>query len=778
MEAECDEPRAAGFRYAKNKYITFVNETNAYYSSLENNRRFYLESYWEADALIRFNGWLSSQALKSKSRYGIYKTVRQVMDMAYALRVIDTIVYHAPMFKGVSETKERSAYTDEEQEIINAAVAKWMSLSVSVLRGYQPIGQGVPYRRKNYLPPISVDGQLYGIAEASLAFGVAHGTITLRIEQGWTPRQSIGLDPSPSAPSLNWTFNGVVYQSMAAISKRFGIATSVIRYRIKTGWTPEQIVGLVQAPERDFSKLTGKATPTIVGEQVFSSLKEASRHYSIDYRVLKQRLHQGWSIGEAFGLDKREPSGLKITIEGVAYKSISAAAVAYGIASGTLALHLRKGYSPEQAVGVVPRQVPQNDERALLWSFENEYNCDAYDMLTDFNRRKLSAVGSEKKLRKLFSRWGVWPYVDDRLVMPLAVEMGMLTGLNVEALKTLEIDSYQVSHRLTGQPVITYRKKRSGSATRSEDRELHLPVLELEDLYIDESVAEKITRLVQLILAITSKIRSDAPSEISRRLFIFEDVELSRKTGERVVVPLDPKRKAGHWYRRFCKEEGLNNIFGHGFNFNISRCRPTLATNMVLAGADMFQVQVALGHESIQTTATYLDEQRLKPAFNRTVSEALERISRRSVDLQHVEQMPEVPSVGCNGCGNQGFHETLSGCGCSNPYSPSEHVRLVTKHKEGSVCRFWNMCLLCDSAVITESSLPKLIVYRTRVAAALDEDSLAIRARKELFRDVIKLVDGILQSDVIFPASVIEKARCLAATMDDLLVDQLIYQGL
>jgi hypothetical protein len=457
---------------------------------------------------------------------------------------------------------------------------------------------------------------------------------------------------------------------------------------------------------------------------------------------------------------------------------MSAAAVAYGIDHGLVRLRLSKGYSPEQAVGVVPIHVLQKDERALLWVFENEYGCDAYKMLSDFSSRKLSVVCTEQGLRKLFSRWGVWPYVDDLLVMPLAVEMGMLTALNVEALKNLDIDSYQISHHLTGQPVITFRKPRSGNPTRSEDRELHLPVLELEDLYLEGAVAEKINRLVNLILAITAKIRADAPPEFSRRLFIFEDVELSRKVGKRVVVPLDPHKKAGKWYQKFCRVEGLYEIFGSGFNFNISRCRPTLATNMVLAGADLFQVQVALGHESIQTTATYLDEKRLQPAFNRTVSEALERISIRSSELKKDDKSQCVSATRVEGRGDLGFHETLSGCSCTNPYYPSINVRALTKHKDGTVCKYWNMCVFCDGSVITEASLPKLIVYQTRVGAALAEDSLAIRARKELFLDIVKLIDGILAHDVIFPASIIENARCVAATMDDLLVDQLIYQGI
>lgn len=780
VETEHDEPRAATFRYSKNKYIDFVNETHAYYPDLENDPRFYLEKHWETDALIRFNKWLSAQEIKSKTRYKLYVTVRQVMDIAYALRVIDTTVYHAPMFKGVPETRQRSAYAKREQEAINAAVAKWIGIAISVLRGYTPTGNGVPYRSIGVFPPINIAGQLYEIAEAAKEFGVDYSRITGRLRQGWTPQQAVGLEPAPGAPALHWILNGVVYQSMAAVAKAFGISSSAIIYRIKRGWTPEQVVGLTPKPEKKSSGGIASVRGAIVDGQEFKSHKAICRHYGADYQVVKARLTIGWTLREALGLDKREPYGTKIIVEDVEYQSINHAAAAYGLDHGVVGVRLRKGYSPEQAVGVVPMYVLKTDDRALLWMFEHEYGCDANAMFEDLHKRKnqLFNCCTEKGLLKLFTRWGVWPYIDDRLVIPLAVEMGMLTGLNAESLRWLEIDSFQVEHRLTGQPVITYRKVRSGTATRSEDRELHLAVLELGELYLDELVAEKIQRLMGLIIAITSKIRNDAPPELSRRLFIFQDNELSRKNGKRVIVAIDPRGKANTWYKRFCREEGLYDHFGPKFNFNISRCRPTLATNMVLAGADLFQVQVALGHESIRTTATYLDEQQMKPAFNRTVSEALKSISYRSREFQQCQQIADLTVQDDNEAWKLGFHETLSGCRCINPYRPSKSVRVATQLKEGAVCKYWNMCLLCDNAVITENSLPKLILYRVRVKAALNEGSPSIRARTDLYQDIVELIDGILEGDMIFPASVIEAAKCVAATMDDLLVDQLIYQGL
>ncbi|MBR8219650.1 site-specific integrase [Burkholderia vietnamiensis] len=673
VESECQEPYAANVRWAANKYIRFVIETNASYAELENDKRFYLSLYWEADALNRFSEWLRKQDLASKSRYSLYKIVRHVMGMAYALRIIDTIVYHTSMPKGVSETKQRSAYTEDEEEVVNESIARWVGLANNVLNGYVPSGNGIPSRpQKFHFPSMVINGKTYSVSEAAAEFGVRYWQISEKLRMGMTPAQAVGVEPSPTAASMS------------------------------------------------------------------------------------------------------------VEVEGVVFRSITAAAKHYGVPERTALARLRKGHSPEQCVGLTPLYVSRKDERALLWMFENQFECDATKMYEHIIRERWYLgqwYGCQLgRIRQLFVRWGVWPYVDDRIVLPLAAQLGMLTGLNVEALKKLRLDSFQKQHRLTGEPVLIYEKHRAVSRSRTLERELHVPVL--DELILDFDVAEKIEKLFGLVIALTARIREDAPEAIASTLFIFEDVDLSYKQGKRAIVPIEPKGKLATWYERFCADEGFHAIFGKEFRFTISRCRPTLATNLVLAGATLFDVQVVLGHASIMTTATYLDEQKLKPAFNRTVSQALSEIAKRSRDASQTEKAVERAKQQEPENEKDVFYETLSGCGCTNPFNPSDDVRAATKYVKGTVCKFWNMCIRCDSAIVTERSLPKLLVYRRRVGAVLETDSPAIRSRRELFEDTVQLIDGILEEGVVFDAPTIRQAEYQAATMDDILTDHLIYQGI
>jgi hypothetical protein len=674
FESEHQEPYAAKIRGAANKYMRFVIETNASYPELENDKRFFLSQYWEADALNRYSEWLNKQEISSKTRYSDYKLVRQVMGMAYALRIIDAVVYHTSMPKGVSETKERSAYAEDEEEVINESIARWVGLANSMLTGYRPSGKGLPFRpSKFHFPPMVINDKTYTVEEAAEQFGVEYWQISERLRMGMTPAQAVGVEPAP------------------------------------------------------------------------------------------------------------RPTLKPFEVEGMVFRSVSAAAKHYGVSASAANTRLRKGYSPEQCVGLSPLWVKRSDEQALLWMFENEFECDATKMYEHIFRNGWHLVSHYGcrlyRIRSLFVRWGVWPYVDDRIIVPLAAQLGMLTGLNVEALKKLRLDSFQRQHRLTGEPVLIYEKRRAVSGKRTLERELHVPVL--DELSLDADVADKIEKLFGLTIALTASIRADAPEAISNRLFIFEDVDLSYEQGKRAVVAIDPKKKLATWYERFCVDEGFPAIFGDKFRFTISRCRPTLATNLVLAGATLFQVQVVLGHASIKTTATYLDEQKLKPAFNSTVSQALSKIAERSREAsQTAEEDAELDTKLGPEDEKDIFYETLSGCGCTNPFNPSADVRAATKYVKGTVCKFWNMCIRCDSAIVTERSLPKLLVYRRRVGAALETHSPAIRSRRELFEDTVQLIDGILEEGVVFDAPTIRQAEYQAATMDDILTDHLIYQGI
>ena len=668
---------------AKGWYIKFLDETSAGYAELKSDPRFFLEKYWEADALIRFTNWLNKQGnyIKSKTRYTIYKLVRRVMDWAYELGITDHIVYHAAMYKGVTETNSRSSYSELEQEIVDVALNKWINHAKTVLGPYKKSGNGIPNNKQNYAP-LYINGKDYSLKQASETFGLKRDIITNRRRMGWTPEQCVGIDPAP-------LFNN--------------------------------------------------------GESRF------------------------------------------ITVEGTSWPSISQAAKHYGVDPGTAAMRLRKGATPEQAFALEPIYCKKGQFESMLYDFEERFDCDPLKMLlADRINRSNPNIFSSQDLMAFFLKIGVWPFIDKRLILPLAAELCRLTGLNAESIASLTVDSYLLKHPLTNQPCIRYVKTRSASATSSEDKELHLALLEDNEYFVQDELQAKIQEIISLTLKLTSKIRPYAIGKTANKLFIYEY--------DAWFQPYEECKRVSHiiwgngykqeqednlyaincdrWTTAFSKENNFTEILGKNFRFNLSRFRSTLINNMIKEGADIFDIQAAVGHGNVRTTANYLSEKELSPIFNKIVLPALEAIAKQKND-----DLANNSNLDADENYNTGVTETLCGISCKNAFNPSPKVRELTGHIKGTICKYWNMCLLCEQSSITENSLPKIIAYKWKLEGFLSEGKSNMLGRQALYEEIIIVIDDIIAPDHNFPESVLKEAEYLASELDDEALDHLVYQG-
>ena len=617
--------------FAKNKYIEFIAETNGYYASLADDKRFYLDRHWEYDALIRFNRWLKEQDIASLTKYGYHKIARAVLNHAYSLSLIDSVVYNEPFNKGVRETDEATAYSEEVEDSIVLALDKYVALGKSLLQPYKKVFTG-----GQYLP---------------------------------------------------------------------------------------------------------------------------HEHAAID---AYKRAQSTCSNGQ----------GAAVTLDGKQFNSYSEAARYIGISPQRFLRSIQQGLSPEEIAGLIERDVAKRDSY-LQYIFEQEFSCDPVAFYKH-ESEVLPPRVNKSSMTRYFFRWGVWTGVDADVILPLAIKLISLTGLNLESVKSMTLDSYNANHPLTGQPVITYKKARSASSKRVIDRELHIDTLECEEFFIDKSVKEQVHELIKLVVDLTRRIRDKAPEEIRDVLFLYErSLSSKMKFFDHDITSIREQNTVTAWNRRFVKFNNLTDHSGKTIRFNSKKFRPTLASKMILAGANIFQVSVALGHESVMTTNNYLSGLRLAPEFNKVVSEALTDISRRSKDEMEARRIK--PRLEHN---DSSPVKMLSGCSCRNPYNPSENVRAATRYREGSLCKYWNMCLLCKSSFVTESSLPKLINYKLELETALLSNAAISVVHKELMEQVIEIINGILEPDEIFPEDVLANAKVVAYELDEVELDQLVYQGL
>lgn len=89
---------------------------------------------------------------------------------------------------------------------------------------------------------ISVDG-FESIREACRELGVSYATARVRLKNGWTPRQALGLDPRPPKPPGGKKREAFgKKQNLYAWAEETGIPITTLRSRIHKGATLEEAI--------------------------------------------------------------------------------------------------------------------------------------------------------------------------------------------------------------------------------------------------------------------------------------------------------------------------------------------------------------------------------------------------------------------------------------------------------------------------------------------------------------------------------------------------------
>lgn len=113
----------------------------------------------------------------------------------------------------------------------------------------------------------------------------------------------------------------------------------------------------------------------------FKSINEASRFYKINSAAVKYRIYKGYSLKQAFELEKlpAKNSPKKITVEGKTYKSIAEAARTYNVNPGNVLVRLRVyKYSIEEALEIVPRKAYEKNRFGRVYLITNTKNKKVY----------------------------------------------------------------------------------------------------------------------------------------------------------------------------------------------------------------------------------------------------------------------------------------------------------------------------------------------------------------------------------------------------------------
>ena len=216
---------------------------------------------------------------------------------------------------------------------------------------------------------IEVAGTKYrSIADAARDYNLRPQNITERLGRGWSIGQAFGLEPEPATAKKRGQVvtiavdgNPITFKSFNAAARYCGISPETAAQRVRLcGWTIEEALGLTKPKSRWARK---QIAITIDGApQSFQSASAAAAAVGIDEFLVYDRLAKGWTIDEAFGLVQRKPPPptgkqcvVKIKGKLRKFRTISDAARESGLTLNRVSGRINNlGWTIEQALGIEP----------------------------------------------------------------------------------------------------------------------------------------------------------------------------------------------------------------------------------------------------------------------------------------------------------------------------------------------------------------------------------------------------------------------------------------
>lgn len=162
----------------------------------------------------------------------------------------------------------------------------------------------------------------------------------------------LGLGVKKQARAVKVTCFGKDYATLTSLALEYGISIDNLRYRLRTGMTPEDAV----------TKPVSTRKEIVLFGKTYSGLSDIAKDYKTTPATLQRRLQKGHKLENILcdktksylplKRPKREKEIKKplIRIEGVDYHSVQKVADVLGISVYLLRHRIRKGYTIEQAI--------------------------------------------------------------------------------------------------------------------------------------------------------------------------------------------------------------------------------------------------------------------------------------------------------------------------------------------------------------------------------------------------------------------------------------------
>ena len=396
------------------------------------------------------------------------------------------------------------------------------------------------------------------------------------------------------------------------------------------------------------------------------------------------------------------------------------------------------------------------------WLFENCLKCKPVHHNTAKSTIEKSFLAiiadSDKGLIEVYNEWGVPPMINIDVLIPYLLRLAQITGLNADSLLSLNIDDYVDSHPATSRPCLRYWKERSDGY-----KEYHLDLFNAELTWLTSSQAKSIKVIFEELDQLTGSFRQDIEDDAFKdRLFIYQSN--STKKHGRVSSLLGNKGKnakaLGASLSRFVKKYNLKNDEGDPLTLTISRFRPTFVSDMLRNGVTVREIQLMLGHSSLQTTLGYIDSLDFNSMSRMKINDELKEIHQATLDKQ-VEKLPEDIKSKNNDELVTSFHTPLAEC--RNIFDPPDFVKNLSSYIPGTPCSQYNKCLSCDNVIITAKNLPEIFAMKRDYTLLTEHSRVMDTPYGHVISENLELIKGITEPELSnFSLEELENGRRLA----------------
>jgi hypothetical protein len=138
---------------------------------------------------------------------------------------------------------------------------------------------------------VKVDGKLFATQAAAADYYDIEATkFNWRLRNGYTPEQAAGLEPWEGAGPISIMVKGQRFRSIQAAAEKYGISPQTASQRVRFGWSPEQAMGLEEAPDYH-----SKPIEIAFGDESFVNQNAFCEAAGVSDALVLKRRNEGWS---------------------------------------------------------------------------------------------------------------------------------------------------------------------------------------------------------------------------------------------------------------------------------------------------------------------------------------------------------------------------------------------------------------------------------------------------------------------------------------------------